>query len=423
MSLLLLGTILALLFAMLFNLTEASAIASDRLALSVRARKGDKRAQLLLRMLEPPSHLILTTLMGVDITMVLAGTFFSRYAQEAFQPAYRELASTIGLTIVFFIFGELLPKSAGISSPNSISLALVRFIRIIAIPLQPLVIFVQWVTRYTLGLLGMKGHDRSRVINREEIVLMFADSRHSRLVPPTERTMIESIMNLDETKVSEVMTPLVQILELDAQTTVQDAIIAIRDLNLRVVPVFKERTDKIVGVVPRNDLLGAPLDCKLETLVHPLPVVPEGGYLEYALPVLKDSPDLVAEVADEFGGLCGFIFLDDVFEHLIQQSGLEETNMPPLTRTGAMDIILPAQTSITDAEEALGTTLPEGSYVTLGGMIVDMLGYMPAVGELLRVGDYEFVVAQAMPRVITSVRIRRLSKPGMENKEEDGSTG
>ena len=200
MNLLLWGTLLALLFAILFNLTEAGAIASDRLALSVRARKGEKRAQLLIRLLEPPSNLILTTLIGVDLALVLGSTFFSRYSQMAFSPAYHELISTIGLALVFFIFGELLPKSAGISSPNNISLALVRFVRVVAIPLQPLVIFVQWVTRYSLGLLGMKGHDRSRVINREEIVLMFADSRHTRRVPKTERSMIEAIMSLDETR-------------------------------------------------------------------------------------------------------------------------------------------------------------------------------------------------------------------------------
>lgn len=417
MSMLLLGTLLALIFAMLFNLTEASAIASDRLALSVRARKGDKRAQLLIHMLEPPSRLILTTLMGVDITMVLAGTFFSRYAQEAFTPAYRELASTIGLTIVFFIFGELLPKSAGISSPNNISLAFVRLIRAIAIPLQPLVTVVQWVTRSVLGLLGMKGQDRSRVINREEIVMMFADSRHTRLVPSTERSMIESIMALDETKVSEVMRPLVQIAELDAKTTVRDAIKSISEMKTQVFPVYKDRTDQIIGVVTVSDLLGAPLYAWLETMVRPLPVVPEGGYLEYALPVLKDSPDLVAEVVDEFGGLRGLIYLDDVFAHLIhQESGVKKVMAPEIGKATELDIMLPAQTSITDAEEALGTTLPEGAYVTLGGMIVSMLGYMPAVGESLQVGDFEFVVAKATQRVITSVRVHRIKPEMMEGE-------
>jgi CBS domain containing-hemolysin-like protein len=419
MSLLLLGTLFALVFAMLFNLSEAGAIASDRLALSVRARKGDKRAQLLTHLLEPPSNLILTTLIGVDLALVLASTFFSRYAVEVFTPNYRELASTIGLTLVFFIFGELLPKSAGISSPNNISLALVRLVRIVAIPLQPLVIFVQWITRHVLGWMGMKGHDRSRVINRDEIVLMFADSRHTRLVPPNERSMIESIMNLDETKVSEVMTPLVQIFELDARTTVRDAIKALAGSKARLIPVYKERTDKIIGVVTVNDLLGAPLYSWLENLVHPLPVVPENGYLEYALPLLKDSPDLVAEVVDEFGGLSGFIFLDDIFEHLIhQESGMDEIKLVKGGTQTELDVLLPAQTSITDAEEALRTTLPDGAYVTLGGMMVSMLGYMPGVGETLQVGDYEFVVAHATPRMITSVRIHRIEPEKSEGEKE-----
>jgi len=418
MSRLLLGTLLALLFAMLFNLTEAGAIASDRLALSVRAQGGDKRAQLLIHLLEPPSNLILTTLIGVDLALVLGSTFFSRYSQEVFLPAYHELASTIGLTLVFFIFGELLPKSAGISSPNNISLALVRLVRIVAIPLQPLVIFVQWITRHVLGWLGMKGHDRCRVINRDEIVLMFADSRHTRLVPPTERSMIESIMTLDETKVSEVMRPLVQIYELDAKTTVRDAIKALAGSREKIIPVYKERTDKVIGVVTINDLLGAPLYGWLENLVRPLPVVPENGYLEYALPVLKNSPDLVAEVVDEFGGLSGFIFLDDVFSHLIQQeNGLDKVKAM-VGKEAELDMIMPAQTSIADAEEALGTALPEGAYVTLGGMIVSILGYMPGVGETLEVGDYEFVVAHATPRVITSVRIQRIKQERTEGENQ-----
>jgi len=419
MSLLLLGTLFALLFAMLFNLTEAGAIASDRLALSVRARRGDRRAQLLIRLLEPPSNLILTTLIGVDLALVLGSTFFSRYAQQAFSPAYRELASTIGLTLVFFICGELLPKSAGISSPNTISLGLVRLVRIVAIPFQPIVISVQWVTRYVLGLMGMKEHDRSRVINRDEIVLMFADSRHTRLVSATERSMIESIMILDETKVSEVMIPLVQITSLDAESTVKTAIITLLDMKTKVIPVYKERIDKIIGVVTINDLLGAPLGAGLETLVHPLPVVPEGGYLEYALPVLKDSPDLLAEVVDEFGGLSGLIFLDDVFARLIHQEAKSE--IVKAQEGGARtesETILPGQTSIAEAEETLGITLPEGSYVTLGGMIVSTLGYMPGVGESLRVGDYEFVVAHATSRMITSVQIHRVKPERTESEKE-----
>lgn len=410
MSLYLIIAIGCLVAAAFFAFAESAAVAADRLSLSIRSRKGDKRARYLLQLLEPPSRLIMIALVSADLAVVIGSTSFSHWAGITFSPEIAGILSTFILTIVFFLFTELAPKAVGITYANQVSLSIVHPMRYLGWVLLPVTYVAQNIAREMLRLSGIKDNGKTTIISRQEVIMMLKDPRHSRVVPVEERNMIEQIMRLSETTIQSVMVPLVQIQALSEEETVKDAIELMLKHGLRRLPVYRERIDEIVGLVSTDDLLSSPMEQRLRAIMRQMVVLPETGSLEMALETLRTNEDHTAIVVDEFGGASGMVFLRDVLAEIVGEMQEGESGEGGDQETLEKEGRLSAQIAIKEAESVLGTKLPEGPYVTLGGLVIYNLGHLPEVGESVQVAGYKLTVLEATTRMILWLKVAQLVK-------------
>jgi CBS domain containing-hemolysin-like protein len=165
--------------------------------------------------------------------------------------------------------------------------------------------------------------------------------------------------------------------------------------------------DNIVGRISHRDLLFAPAGTEsVHELVRPVRFVPESKRVDDLLREMRDHGDPFAVVVDEYGGSVGIVTLEDLLEEVIGDIEDErDLRLPSIRRLGEREWRVPARTEIDELEEAVGRTIPDGDYETVGGLLMAVTGRIPEIGEAIRVGRMTFHVEVASERAIQLVRV------------------
>jgi CBS domain containing-hemolysin-like protein len=221
--------------------------------------------------------------------------------------------------------------------------------------------------------------------------------------------MMRSIVDLDETRVREIMTPRPDVIALPLTATVAEARRRAIEEGHSRIPVYRETIDEIVGVLHVRDLLRAwDEDAEgrtIEGYVREVMFVPETlsvGELLSDMRVRKH----VAIVVDEYGGVAGLVTLEDLLEEIVGDIRDEHDEEEPLVRRADDGSwIVDAATRVSELAELFGTEFEDGDFDTVGGLVVSEAGRVPTVGESLDIHDFRFTILDADARRILSVRV------------------
>jgi CBS domain containing-hemolysin-like protein len=244
--------------------------------------------------------------------------------------------------------------------------------------------------RFTAGISSLTGalipSERQIVVpenNLSEIV-----DGPSAEIEEHDRELIRSVVEMSHTLVKEVMTPRADMVTVSRDDSVGDAIRCFIKEKVSRVLVTAEHLDDIRGVIHAKDLLGLPLDSTRPLREFLRPVARIGGELKVddALRQLLTSANHMAVVADEHGGVDGLVTVEDLLEELVGEI-FDEFDSPteeaPVRQTAAGDLVISGSLSIDEFNARSGATVPEGEYDTIAGYILELLGRIPAVGEVV----------------------------------------
>jgi CBS domain containing-hemolysin-like protein len=261
---------------------------------------------------------------------------------------------------------------------------------------------------------------------REETVAQMVDaSEKAGLIESDERAMIAGILQLDRTLTREIMVPRIDVVSVEVDTRLRDALdVIIAGAHSRV-PVYEGSIDHVVGVLYAKDLLKALRDGKtdapLRALLRPACFVPESKRLDELLQELQANKVHMAIVVDEYGGTAGVVTIEDILEEIVGeiQDEYDTGEEPQSERIGQNEAVFDARVTIDDANEMLDLNLPTESD-TLGGLVYQRLEKMPKVGDQVRVGDVVVSVINVTGRRIQKVRVARIAA---ENQDPDEASG
>jgi CBS domain containing-hemolysin-like protein len=244
-------------------------------------------------------------------------------------------------------------------------------------------------------------------VTREELQLLLQAETGPTDMKPHEKTMIRRIFRFADTRVKEVMIPLVNISALEDTTTVAEAIASVRQENYSRYPVFHERIDNITGVVHSFDLLLAPdRGQAIQPFIRPISFFPETKPIDELLLDLQRKQEALAVVVDEYGGAVGIVTVEDILEEVVGEIEDEyDTAQPLFRRTGPKAFLINARMEIDHINETLRLGLPKGDYETLGGFVLNRLGRVPLTGESFRYRKMLFEVKKANDRAVNEVLI------------------
>ncbi|MCA8980336.1 MAG: HlyC/CorC family transporter, partial [Planctomycetes bacterium] len=310
--------------------------------------------------------------------------------------------------VALLLLGEILPKSIAYRAPVGISRALAVPIGVLVSILAPVRATVTW----SLELLfkALDTHVPEAVgISSEMLEQVLAKSAKDGLLERDEAAMLGEIIELEEIRVREIMTPRVDCLLLDVQAELGDLVEQALQRHMSWLPVVDGDVDQVLGCVRLRDLLLNP-EKPISQLVMPVKFVPEVARVLDLLHEFRADRATEAVVVDEWGGTAGVVTIEDVFEEIVGDLRVEgEERDRPVVPLGEGRYRVSGALSVRDWNEEFGTRIVPTEFETVGGFVTAELGHIPRVGETLEIGPLRFEVQELRGRRIVQLDISATS--------------
>lgn len=319
------------------------------------------------------------------------------------------LILVIGLAV--FLFGEWLPMQVGRRYPEPLALALARPLALVRLLFWPAGLLAHGLGSLLRGLIGAADEEPQPQIE-EEIKTLVDAYEEEGVIEEDEKEMIYSIFELGDTLVREVMVPRIDIVAVEANTPLLEALDIIMQAGHSRIPVYKGTIDNIIGVLYAKDLLPylkrGETDVPLESIVREPYFIPETKKVDQLLPDLQQRKVHMAIVVDEYGGTAGLVTIEDLLEEIVGEIQDEYDREEPMYQVvGENEFILDARINLDDFAELVGVEIADEGSDTLGGFIYNQLGRVPAVGDSMTYEDIIITVLSLIGRRIGKVRVVR----------------
>jgi CBS domain containing-hemolysin-like protein len=377
-------------------------------------KAGNSTAQLLLKQIDNPPRSLAPIHFINSLALLLIAAAGTWHALERSTDPYAILTE-LGSVIAVLVIGKALADVLGTSRALAIALLAARPLNLLLQVSSPLWEFNVWLTRLAKGPRA-RPHNPDKVTT-DDIQIIVADGEEQRkidLIDPEEREMIAGIIEMGERAVSEIMIPRIDVIALEVNSLLADALEVVTQYGHSRLPVYKEDIDHIVGILHVKDLIQVlrqtDQNVPLHELCRPVHYVPETAKTDDLLRELLRNRVHMAIVVDEYGGTAGIITIEDLIEEIVGEirDEYDTAEEPPFVRISEDEAVFNARESISEVNEVMGTELPTEESDSIGGLVYTRLGKMPRVGDSVRVGEVELTVAAVVGRRMKQVRVVKL---------------
>ena len=423
------------LLQILSSLGQTAAVTCNDAKLQEQAEDGDKRAARLVRLTAKPNR-FLSSLNGFHVLLYILSSFcllvigrgWGIVEGLALPTWAAALMWAMILMVFFFVFGllgELIPKKIAGQKPE-LAYGLSWFLSLVCGVMRPFCAAQQGLSNGFLRLLGLNPQAGNEQVTEENILMMVDAGEETGVIEESQKEMINNIFAFDDICAEDVMCHRTDICAVDVQESLSKAVELAEQEGFSRLPVFEEDLDNILGILYVKDLLPyvgrrIPAESSVRDLMREAYFVPESKRCGDLFTELTEKRVQMAIVVDEYGGTAGLVTLEDLVESIvgnIQDEYDDETEEIRQISETAFDI--DGTTDLEEVEEILNTELPQGDYDTLGGMIMSMLGRVPADGEqpVVAAAGYRFQVLQIEDHRIERVHVERLLEAADESEEK-----
>ncbi|MGI9624366.1 MAG: hemolysin family protein [Acidimicrobiales bacterium] len=370
----------------------------------------DRRGSKVLRRLVEDRESVLNPLLFVILGCQLgAATIVAVLADRRWGTGGVVVALTIEL-IVLFIVAESLPKSWALAHPDRSATAMAPVARVVY-SIAPL----RWLANGVARVVGFSAveEDPDGDVAEEELLALAEEAAASAAIDEDERVLIESIIEFGDTVTAQIMVPRLDMVVVDAEFRIGDAIEIVILNGYSRVPVYREGIDDIAGIVHAKDLMRADRDgnanASVATIMREARFVPESKRIAELLREMQAEMFHLAIVVDEHGGTSGLVTLEDLIEEVVGEIVDEfDVEQPMIERLGDQTLRINGRVPLDDLEDLLGVELPEGEWSTVGGLIFNSLGHVPVEGESLELDSHTLLVERVQGRRIARVLVSPL---------------
>ncbi|MFD8481738.1 hemolysin family protein [Kitasatospora sp. NPDC059673] len=439
--LLLLAAFLLILANGLFVAAEFAFVTADRGTVERAAATGDGRAKSLSKALHQLSFQLSGAQLGITITSLVVGMLAEPALSTLLSPVFtavglpdaaaRGTALIVGLvlaTVLQMVIGELVPKNWAISHPMQVAYAVVGPQRVFSAACRPLIAFLNGSADRIVRALGVEpqeelGHARTA----DELVALARHSYQAGAMDEESTVLFVRTLGLRELTAESVMTPRIDVAALQEDATAGDVLNLTRATGLSRFPVYSDSLDNVTGTVTLKDALAVPADRRDHTKVRHLAtlplLVPETLPVERLLDLLRGSEPM-AVVIDEYGGTAGVATIEDIVEEVVGEVQDEHDpddapELRPLAPRDGLPVWDADGRARLDQLAKIGLHAPDGPYETLGGLLADLLGKLPAVGESAELPDWKLTVTAVDRHRTSRVEVRR-TRPADDQDDQDG---
>ena len=320
-----------------------------------------------------------------------------------------EVIATVGMTLLLFVFAEVTPKTFAIQQTDRVALRLAPLLVFLGRLLGPL---ANGLLKLANIIMPGKGLPQGPFITEHEIRALAEMASDDEQIEEEEKELIHSIFEFGDTIAREVMVPRPDIVAIEAGKSLRDVQALVLQHGYSRIPVFGDDLDDVVGFVFAKDVLKAlhqgKHDMPLRDIVREAHFVPESKKVSDLLREMQQEKFHIALVTDEYGSTSGLVTLEDLLEELVgeitDEYDREEPNMQPVG-DGAYRVN--GRVGIDELNELLDVELPDEEWDTVGGLMLGLMGSIPAEGEEVRFQNLTFRALKVQGRRIAEVLVTR----------------
>lgn len=367
----------------------------------------------------------------IQILLIVFSVLVTLIVYNFYQEPFRLLTYSLLIGLVLSgIFRQFIPRFLTWRNPEGKLLFLLPFVRpvykIISFAADPFVSLLRDKDQQKLETTITPNVSEERFEdNSEELQALIEVGEAEGIIEKSERELIETMIEFNDARAGEIMTPRPEICALPVEATVKQA----RDLIIQEkysrMPVYREKIENIEGVIYVRDLLVAWAEGKenqsIESLLRPAYFVPETKSAAELLQNMQKNHVQLAIVIDEYGGVAGVVSLEDIVEEIVGEIEDEDISQEEIVEIiqgneGYYDVL--GSTEIGKIERIFDLEIEDDDFTTIAGLVTSEIGYVPKKGEKLEIRGLDIEVLKADEKKLTLLRLRKAPEEVL-NKNQD----
>ena len=397
---------LLILMSAYFSATETAFSSANRIRLKSMAGAGNKRAALVLKMSDNFDRLLSTILIGNNIVNIVATSL----ATVLFTRHWGDMGvtlSTVVMTVLVLIFGEISPKSLAKESPEKFAMFSAPILKVIMILLTPLNwLFMKW--KKLLSKL-FKNKD-TQSMTEEELMTIVEEAEEDGGIDEHEGELIRSAIEFNDVSVQDILTHRVDLIAIDDEMSNEEIKEVFLNNGLSRLPVYKDTIDHIIGVLHEKDFM-AFLNkggTDYHSVIQQVLFIPENMKISNLLRSLQKSKTHLAVVVDEFGGTAGIVTMEDILEELVGEIWDEHDEViETFQKLDEVTTLVNCSADLDDLFEVLDIKQDPDSFdsTTVSGWVMEELDRLPEEGDSFAFEGYQVTVMKVDDRRVAQIKV------------------
>ncbi|EOA80653.1 hemolysin family protein [Borreliella burgdorferi] len=408
--------IIILLFIILSAIFSASETAYTSLSIIQiqDIRKKGKSGISVYNLVQSPSKLITTILIGNNISNIVASTLTTKFVLEKYGNS--ALAISTGLiTIIVLIFAEILPKQIAILNNEIIALSTSFFLKPLIFIFTPLIYIINKIIKKILNLFKVK---TSSQMTKESIKNMLSLAGSLGILKNDSRIFMQKMLDIDQVRASEIMTHRTEVFSLSSSSKLKDVIKLIKEEGYSRIPIYKGQSrEQIIGILIAKDLIEVnkkDMNKNVSQFIKPAVFVQQNKRIKDILDIMRKKQKIMAIVIDEYGGFSGILTIEDIVEKIFGAISDEydiKEEKPLITQIGDNTYSILGETTFDEIEEAIGISIKHKEYTnTIGGYLIDLLDKIPTKNETVKTNDGEYFIKEIQNNKIETITFIKSKK-------------
>ena len=365
-----------------FSATETAFSSLNSITVKNMSEKGNKKAELVLHLLEDYNSILSTILIGNNIVNILgaslATVFFVRLLNEDVGPS----VATIVSTIVVLIFGEISPKTLAKERPEKFAMFSAPVLRVLKIILTPVnFLFALW--KKLLSIIFKSDEDRS--ITEEELLTIVEEAEQEGGIDEEESNLIRSAIEFSEVEAIDILTPRIDITGIPMDATKEEIAKVFAETGYSRIPIYEDNLDHIEGIIYQKDFHNYVYntDREVASIIRPVHYITKNKNIDELLKELQKEKSHFAVVVDEYGGTAGIVTLEDIIEELVGEIWDEHDEVTQdIVQNSESEYLILGSANIEEVLDMLDIDMDEElDVLTVSGWVMDQLQKIPEEGD------------------------------------------
>ena len=409
--------IILLLLSAFFSSAETALTTVNRIRMRSLAEDGNSRAACVLKVTDDSGKMLSAILIGNNIVNLSASSIATSLALDMWGGVGAGIATGI-LTLLILIFGEISPKTIAAINAEKISLSYCNIIYWLMKLLTPVIFILNKLSIAFLFLLRVDPNAKDKAMTEEELRTIVDVGKETGVIESEEHEMINNVFDFGDAQAKEVMVPRIDMTFANIDCTYDELIEIFKEDKFTRLPVYKDTTDNVIGIINMKDLLlykDREHFSIQDIMREPYFTYEHKNTAELFMEMRKSSISL-AIVLDEYGATAGLITLEDLLEEIVGEirDEYDTDEEDPIVKLSDREYLVLGSTNLEDLCEKLDLDFESDDYDTIGGYLIGLLDHLPEKNEIIITDDDVLLRVEQMDKN----RIEKIYIKKPEPKEE-----